>query len=162
MRDGKAGSGDGGSFSGRGRSKRGSAGCCSWIVCGIAIFVNTVVVQIDVRWRCLEWKAKSEFVAARGNGEITCASHFANTEISLNLSLLTSDSKRQPETSTRRKNAQTRPTLLIISKDTARTGIQTLSHPAQKTHIRLRRRSALPAWYSVRSLSSSMLEPTKR
>lgn len=44
MRDGKAGSGNGGSFSGMGRSKRGSAGCCSWIVCGIAIFVNAVVV----------------------------------------------------------------------------------------------------------------------
>lgn len=44
MRDGNAGRGDGGSFSGMGRSKRGSAGCCSWIVCGIAIFCVNIVV----------------------------------------------------------------------------------------------------------------------
>lgn len=44
MRDGNAGRGDGGSFSGMGSSKRGSAGCCPWIVCGIAIVCVNVVV----------------------------------------------------------------------------------------------------------------------
>lgn len=44
MRDGNAVRGDGGSFSGMGRSKRGSTGCCSWIIFGIAIFCVNIVV----------------------------------------------------------------------------------------------------------------------